>query len=175
MIRDNVPTVLSIQVIRHIFPTFGYHEASRRLCRVALTARAASRFRFSPCPVTGDKHLLSMNRKEERLLTPALPSTEEGREKRARRRFRGSMREWFRGNLSPALSSLGRNRGRRGHRAGYRAQCTHKVRGSLSSIGWREKSTSVMQPRLRNSSGNHCVHAVNESAGTGMGRVSQNG
>ena len=135
MIRDNVPTVLSIQVIRHIFPTFGYHEASRRLCRVALTARAASRFRFSPCPVTGDKHLLSMNRKEERLLTPALPSTEEGREKRARRRFRGSMREWFRGNLSPALSSLGRNRGRRGHRAGYRAQCTHKVRGSLSSQG----------------------------------------
>jgi len=30
---------------------------------------------------------LSMNRKEERLLTPALSSTEEEREKRARRRF----------------------------------------------------------------------------------------
>ncbi len=41
-----------------------------------------------------------MNRKEERLLTPALSSTEEEREKRARRRVGGSMRESFRGNLS---------------------------------------------------------------------------
>ena len=43
---------------------------------------------------------LSMNRKEGRLLTPALSSTEEEREKRARRRFGGSMRECIRGSLS---------------------------------------------------------------------------
>ncbi len=49
---------------------------------------------------------LSMNRKEERLLSPALPSTEEGREKRARGWFGGSMRECFRGSLSSVLSPL---------------------------------------------------------------------
>jgi len=39
-----------------------------------------------------------MNRKEGRLLSPALPSTEEGREQGAG--SGGSMRECFRGNLS---------------------------------------------------------------------------
>ncbi len=75
-----------------------------------------------------------MNRKEERLLTllrqkryggqAALSSTEEEREKRARGRFWGSMREWFRGSLSPALSSIEWRRGRNS-----------------------KKSTGLMQPR----------------------------
>jgi len=45
---------------------------------------------------------LSMNRKEVRLLSPALSSTEEERDKNAsaRRRFWGSIGEWFRGILS---------------------------------------------------------------------------
>ena len=43
---------------------------------------------------------LPVNRKEERLLTPALSSTEEEREKKALGRFGGIMRECFRGNLS---------------------------------------------------------------------------
>ena len=52
-----------------------------------------------------------MNRKEERLLSPALSSTEEEREKSARRRFGGRMREWFRGILSPTGSRRGSNPG----------------------------------------------------------------
>ena len=64
--------------------------------RIRAVSRSPS---FSHEEGVGRAEEISMNRKEERLLTPALSSTEEEREKRAKRRFGGSMRECIRGNL----------------------------------------------------------------------------